>query len=42
VRALRNPDIYLPVTGYLKIKSNDRLMIDNLVDVPHLLSGKEF
>jgi len=34
---LESPDTYRPVTGYLKIKANYRFMIDNLVDVAHVL-----
>jgi phenylpropionate dioxygenase-like ring-hydroxylating dioxygenase large terminal subunit len=34
---LDSPDTYRPVTGYLNVKTNYRFMIDNLVDVAHVL-----
>jgi phenylpropionate dioxygenase-like ring-hydroxylating dioxygenase large terminal subunit len=34
---LESPDTYHPVTGYLNVKTNYRFMIDNLMDVAHVL-----
>ena len=34
---LETPQIYRPVTGYLQVKTNYRNMIDNLMDVAHVL-----
>jgi len=34
---LETPDTYHPVTGYLNVKTSYRFMIDNLMDVAHVL-----
>ena len=34
---LENPDTYRPVSGYLKVNTSYRFMIDNLMDVAHVL-----
>jgi phenylpropionate dioxygenase-like ring-hydroxylating dioxygenase large terminal subunit len=34
---LEKPETYRPVSGYLKVKTNYRFMVDNLMDVAHVL-----